>query len=95
MSNGIKFVHCRNLNDDGSINPRGGLCIAYATNDDQKVVGYAAAECPTNYNYVKAVARAKAAGRMKSAKYYQDAPELDEKVFIINAREGYQDKFQE
>lgn len=93
MSNGVKFIHCRNFQSDGSINPRGGLCIAYATNDENKVVGYAAARFHPNDNYVKAVARAKAAGRMKSAHYYQDVPEMDEHVFIINAKEGYQEAF--
>lgn len=89
----IKFAHCRNKNYDGSINPHGGLCLAYVINDEFKVIGYAAARCHPKDAYVKQVGRMKAAGRLKSAEFYQDVPEMDEDVFIQSSHDGYKEKF--
>lgn len=89
----IKFVHCRNINQDGSVKPHGGMTIAYAINESFKVVGWAAAKCNIKDMYNKHVGRMKAAGRMLSNEYYQECPEIDEKTFIKNAQNGYQKEF--
>jgi hypothetical protein len=74
---------------------KGGMTIAYAVNQDNKVLGYAGAKCHSNDNYNKKIGRAKATGRMKSATYYQECPELDEKTFINSTLTGYQKAFNE
>lgn len=67
----IKYIHCRNINQDGSVMPHGGLTIAYVLNKSFKVVGWAAAKCCNKDNFNKHVGRMKAAGRLLSAQYYQ------------------------
>ena len=89
----IKFIHCRHTNKDGSVNPHGGMTIAYVINNTFKVVGWAAAKCNLKDNYNKHVGRMKAAGRMLSNKYYQECPEIEEKTFIQNAQDGYKKEF--
>lgn len=90
----IKFIHCRNTKQ-GIVQPKGGLTIAYCINEKFKVVGWAAARCNMKDIYNKHVGRMKAAGRLLSSKYYQDAPETDEKTFIQQTQEGYQKHFNE
>lgn len=85
----IKYIHCRNVDGDGSVMPHGGLTIAYTLNPAFKVVGWAAAKCNIKDTYNKHVGRAKSAGRMLSAAWYQECPEMDEKEFIQQAQEGY------
>lgn len=89
----VKFVHCRHLNDDGSIRPHGGMTIAYNLNAQHKVVGWAAAKCHSKDMFVKALGRMKAAGRLLSAAYYQECPEIDEKTFVTQAINGYKKAF--
>lgn len=91
----IKFVHCRNINKDGTINPNGGLTIAYNINSEFKVVGWAAAKCHTNDNYNKKLGRMKASGRLLSNKYYNTCEEMEETKFIQQTQEGYQREFSE
>lgn len=89
----IKYIHCRNHNNDGSINPNGGLTIAYVINSDFKVVGFAAAKCHNKDNYNKQIGRMKASGRLLSAQFYTEMPEIDEQTFINDAQHGYQKEF--
>ena len=89
----IKFIHCRNKEKNGTIQPTGGLTIAYNVNSDYKVVGWAAAKCHTKDLYNKHVGRMKASGRLLSVKYYQEAPEIDEATFIKQTQDGYQEAF--
>ena len=89
----VKFIHCRNKNQDGSISPQGGLTIAYTLNEKFKVVGWAAARCNDKDIYNKHIGRAKSAGRLLSDKWYQDCPEIDEKSFIQQSQDGYAKAF--
>lgn len=91
----IKFIHCRNIDKQGVVSPKGGLTVAYCLNNQFKVVGWAAAKCNNKDTYNKHVGRMKAAGRMLSAQYYQDSPEIEEKTFIQQTQEGYQKNFNE
>lgn len=91
----IKFIHCRNINQDGTINPNGGLTIAYNINKDFKVVGWAGAKCHTKDNYNKQIGRRKSAGRLLSDKYYNPVNETNESDFIQKTQEGYQREFQQ
>ena len=89
----IKFVHCRNKKNDGSVMPNGGLTIAYVLNGAFKVVGFAAARCNPKDHYNKHIGRMKAAGRLLSSEYYTDVPEIEEKTFIQQSQEGYNNAF--
>lgn len=89
----IKFIHCRNVNDNGSVTPHGGLTIAYVLDKKFQVIGWAAAKCHVKDLYNKHVGRAKAAGRLLSSKYYQIVKETDEKEFIQKSKEGYKNAF--
>ena len=79
----IKFMHMRNaiVNEQSEIqgiDPLGGMTIAYLEEKDQ-VKGFAIARCHNRDNYVKAVGRAKAAGRLNSKHYFVkvDMPRAD------------------
>ena len=86
----VKFVHCRNVTDDGKVAAHGGMTIAYYVDSAFKVVGYAAAKCHSNDNYNKHIGRAKAAGRLLSSSYYEQVPEpMDEVEFIKRTKEGF------
>ena len=89
----VKFIHCRNINPDGTINPHGGLTIAYNINKDFKVVGWAAAKCNFKDTYNKQIGRMKAAGRLLSNKYYLTVAETDEKTFIEKSHNGFKQHF--
>lgn len=89
----VKFIHCRYLNNDGSIAPNGGLTIAYVVNENFKVVGFAAAKCNKLDAYKKQLGRQKAAGRLLSDAHYEEVPEIDEQVFINQAHEGFKREF--
>lgn len=89
----VKFVHCRQHHPDGSVNPHGGLTIAYVMNAAFKVVGFSAARCNIRDMYNKQVGRMKSAGRLLSEHWYEEVPEIDEKTFIEQALEGYQREF--
>lgn len=89
----IKFIHCRHNNQDGSISPLGGLCIAYVLNAEFKVVGWAAARCAPMDTYNKKIGRMKASGRLLSHTYYQECPEIAEHTFIQQTHDGYQKAF--
>jgi len=93
MNKQIKYIHCRNLNKDGSIKPHGGLTIAYGLNDKFKVIGYAAAKCHEKDLYNKHLGRVKSAGRLLSAEFFQEVHEMDESAFIQQSKQGYLDKF--
>lgn len=86
----IRFIHLRNNNIDGSISPNGGMTIAYTRNEKGLVVGWASAKCHIRDNFNKVKGRMKAAGRLLSAHYYNDCPELNEKTFIEKCNEQYQ-----
>lgn len=88
----VRFIHCRNLNEDGSINPKGGMTVAYNINKEGLVVGWAAASCHIRDTYNKLIGRMKASGRLLSDKYYKECPEIEEKTFISNTITGF-DKF--
>jgi len=85
----IKFIHCRNKDSVGQVTPKGGLTIAYVLNQDFKVVGYAGARCNPLDHFNKHVGRQKSAGRLLSANYYTECPEIDEDLFIQQAHDGY------
>ena len=89
----VKFVHCRNISDDGQVQPTGGMTVAYVLNEKFKVVGWAAAKCHNHDHFVKHTGRAKAAGRLNSGHYYTECPEMDEKAFIEDTINGYKKAF--
>ena len=60
------FAHRRFLNEDGSIDPRGGITIAYKQYKDS--IQYAIARCHERDNFNKQQGRIKAAGRLNSDK---------------------------
>jgi len=59
-----KFIHIRNFNLEGDIDPRGGFTYAYRGLDSGVV--YAIAQCSKQDNFRKAYGRSKAQGRLKS-----------------------------
>lgn len=79
--NGTKFLHFREADNRGNINPRGGLTVAYRSipaiegfsgfegSDTGTFVEFAQAICHENDNFVKALGRAKAGGRLESFKH--------------------------
>ena len=90
----IKFIHCRNMEEDGSVSGKGGMTIAYILDATRKVVGFAAAKCHSKDNYCKYTGRAKATGRLRSSSFYEHCPEpMDEIEFISKTREGYERVF--
>lgn len=90
----IKYVHCRNIDNDGKILGKGGLTAAYILDKDNKVVGYACAKCHENDNYNKYLGRAKATGRLRSGMFYEHCSEpMDELKFIAQIRDGYKKVF--
>lgn len=90
----VKFVHCRNVDKEGKIMAHGGMTIAYLLDADFKVVGYAGAKCHEKDNYNKHIGRAKAAGRLRSSKYYEQVPEaMCEVDFIKKTKEGFNQVF--
>jgi hypothetical protein len=89
----VKFVHCRNRDALGSIMPNGGLTIAFVTDADFKVVGYAAARCAPIDMFNKQIGRMKSSGRLLSDKWYQEVGGIDQKDFVQKAHEGYYAKF--
>lgn len=89
----IKYIHCRNLSANNAVLPHGGLTIAYVLNEQFKVVGWAAARCADMNVYNKTIGRMKSSGRLKSHKYYQECPEIDEQTFIKQAKEGFDKNF--
>lgn len=73
----VRFIHLRYFDDNIQLEPNGGLTIAYVVSrvnnivdpvDDKFTVVYALAKCHEKDAFVKAVGRAKAAGRLKSSK---------------------------
>ena len=93
MPKTVKFIHCRYKNADGSVMPTGGLTIAYNLNNEYKVVGWAAAKCHIKDHYNKHVGRAKAEGRLLSAKYFELCNEMDESEFITKTQLGFNKEF--
>ena len=89
----VKFIHCRNKNEKGSVTPNGGLTIAFVTDNEFKVIGYAAARCAPMDVFVKQIGRMKASGRLLSDKWYQEVEPIDQKQFVTKAHEGYYAKF--
>lgn len=88
----VRFIHCRNLQEDGSISPKGGMTIAYNINKEGFVVGWAAAKCNIKDTFNKAYGRMKAAGRLLSQDYYNDVPEVSEKSFVEQTVNAYNKK---
>ena len=85
-----KFIHCRQINQEGKITPNGGMTIAYTLNNEFKVVGFAVAKCHMKDHYNKKVGRMKAKGRLKSPNYYIEVnPPMAEQEFIEGAFNGY------
>ena len=65
--NEIKFLHFRDIADDGSVNPRGGVTIAYrgfGPTEGVQTVSFAAARCSKDDNFERAQGRALAAQRL-------------------------------
>ena len=63
----VHFMHIRNVDRNDQISNFGGVTYAY-----QEVLGgvmYAKAECSVRENFVKALGRAKAKGRLNSPRY--------------------------
>ena len=89
----VKFIHCRNRDEHGVVTPNGGLTIAYVTDNDFKVVGYAAARCAPIDMFNKQVGRMKSSGRLLSNKWYQEVNGVDQKEFVTKAHEGYYARF--
>lgn len=91
MSQSVKFIHNRKVSKDGHVLPNGGLTIAYVLDNKFKVIGYAPARCHDKDHYNKNIGRAKASGRLRSAKYFQECAPTDEKEFIQKCVNGYKD----
>lgn len=69
-----KFAHIRFKNPDGTVTCKGGITIAFDVVDsitDPHQYKYAMAFCHEQDNYNKKIGRAKAAGRLISARYRQ------------------------
>lgn len=76
-----KFLHFREIDERGNVNPRGGLTIAYRSipriegftgfegSDSETYTEFAQAVCHENDNFVKALGRAKSGGRLQSSKF--------------------------
>lgn len=79
-----KFLHFREIDERGNVNPRGGLTVAYRPvpsdalrelfqgfegSDSDTYVEYAQAVCHENDNFVKALGRAKSGGRLQSRRH--------------------------
>jgi len=89
----VKFIHCRNRTTDGQILPNGGLTIAFVTDNEFNVVGYAAARCAPIDKFNKQIGRMKSSGRLLSDKWYQEVDKIDQKQFVKQAHEGYYANF--
>lgn len=77
----IKFLHIRPMSETGSPLTKGGKTIAYVLDEQQdRVYGYAEAKCHEKDNFNKHQGRAKAAGRLRSPRYYKEV-NLSEKQF--------------
>lgn len=66
--NPVKFFHVRFTNDNGEINPRGGMTYAYRELESGGVE-YALAQCNHRDNFRKSYGRDKAAGRLNSLRH--------------------------
>lgn len=63
----VHFMHIRNVDQDDQISNFGGVTFAYK--EIPGGVVYARAQCSSRENFVKALGRAKAAGRLNSPRY--------------------------
>lgn len=66
--NEIKFLHFRDIADDGSVNPRGGVTIAYhgfQPSEGTQLVTFAAARCSKDDNFERAEGRHIAQSRLE------------------------------
>lgn len=78
-----KFMHIRRREfNSNAISPRGGVTVAYIIDDNYRVIGYALAKCHEKDNYVKALGRAKAAGRLNSERHFEHCFNVSEEEFI-------------
>jgi len=77
-----KFMHLRRFDKKGNLLAKGGKTIAYLVDEQDRVLGMATAQCHENDVYSKQQGRAKAEGRLKSQKYYEDVPSIYEFQYI-------------
>lgn len=75
-----QYLHLRDRNQDGSVEPRGGITYAFQEYDEGHIL-FAVAYCSTKDNFNKRYGRAKASGRLNS-KNYCHRFDGDRKTFI-------------
>jgi len=63
----IEYIHVRHHAQDGSVSNRGGTTYAFRAYEGGVLV--ATAQCHTNDNFDKHIARTKSSGRLNSEKY--------------------------
>jgi hypothetical protein len=70
MNTKLNFMHLRNIDNQGGIDCRGGVTIAFTDNGDGNF-NFATAACHPADNFSKAYGRTKAAGRLNSPRHTQ------------------------
>lgn len=88
--NQIQYMHFREVNNDGTINSRGGATVAYRLNEHGNVDKYAISYCSRNDNYSRRRGRELTSGRLHypalsqpasaNAKDFRDMMELSMKT---------------
>lgn len=84
----VKFIHLRFADSSGNILAGGGTTVAYRKTDAG--VEYGISKCHPNDNYVKALGRIKANGRLTSTKFRRVLDRVNEGEFVASL-EGMMD----
>jgi hypothetical protein len=87
MMTKTKFIHLRDT-QDGKVQGKGGITVAFETDDAGYVLRSAAAICHPRDNFNRFLGRTKAAGRLKSERWSVNYMENEkhEKEFIQELR---------
>lgn len=80
MQTDAKFLHYREVDEEGKVLPNGGATVAYVVGENGS--SYAFAYCSPCDNYSKAYGRAKSSGRLLSNDYVNVAGFTDAPSFI-------------
>jgi hypothetical protein len=79
----VRFIHLRNIDDEGDITNSGGVTVAFCEKD--RHLWFAYSRCHWNDNYCKRIGRNIATGRLYSGDCYAIAndPQVDKYEAII------------
>lgn len=80
MQTDAKFLHYREVDEEGMVLPNGGVTVAYVVGEEG--TSYAFAYCSPYDNYSKIYGRAKSSGRLLSDYYVNTAGFTDAPSFI-------------